>query len=326
MNIPLFDKLNFIAKIFIYWAFFQKKKNIYFVLLCCNLFIFSCSLQLQQFPGHYLIYTPRGLNDGSNKYPNGRFEDYKFYILNNYEQKLSQAQIVSQVDSNWYDPNNYSDISTRTVKLNQEYQTQYFAISTTGSPSNDTFGSCAEFQVYRGVDVENSRLERDSTNPWIATANNEYNNNDPTQGPASYALDGNTGTFWVTNWQDDADIEGVDSNIQFYLIIDLKEIRDFKAYSYLGRQDGNPRFITKCAFYSSLSNTNEEIIQKILNREYDTIHTFKHSSYIKHANLPRQISARFVAIQILEYDTRPSCAEFDLYSEFIPNASPFEDT
>ena len=277
------------------------------------------------------IYTPRGLNNNGTYHPNGRFEDYKFYILNSYEQDLSDAQIVSQVDSNWYDPTNYSDVSTRTVKLNQEYQTQYFAISTTGSPNDGSrrFGTCAEFQVYRGIDVENSRLERDSTNPWTATANSFYNNNDSTQGPPEYAIDGDTSTFWVTDWDGGVDIDknhGYNETTQFYLIVDLKEIRYFKSYSYLPRQDSPQRYVHKCAFYSSLSNTNEEIIQKILNREYDTIHTFKHSSYIKHANLPRRISARFVAIQTLVYDTRPSCAEFDLYSEFIPNASPVEDT
>ena len=152
--------------------------------------------------------------------------------------------------------------------------------------------------MYRGVDVENSSLQRDSNNPWTATVNSYYNGatGSEVKGPPSYAIDDDTGTFWVTNWTDGKDIDknhGFDENIQFYLIV------DFKAYSYLPRQDNTPRYIHKYVFYSSLSNTNEEIIQKITNREYDTIHTFKHCSYIKHANLPRQISARFFAIQAL---------------------------
>ena len=263
------------------------------------------------------VYYPR-LGTSTN----GRFDDYSFYILSSEDQDYRQLQPISKNET-FYDSSNRNDHSERNVYLGQEYTAQYFLIHSMGSGDTGNFGSCAEFQVFRGINADEiTGLRASATETWEATANSYYagESQSDVEGDPNYAIDGDTDTLWVTNYQNNADTSP-DPKVMFYLIIDLKRVTTFKSYSYLPRQeDDKPRYIHKCAFYFS-SISKEDIETKIQNRQFTTIHRFKHSKVMKYANLPAKVTAQFVAIQALEFDTRPSCAEFDLYNEFFPNPS-----
>jgi len=83
---------------------------------------------------------------------------------------------------------------------------------------------------------------------WKVTADSEET--DDQQAPASYAIDGDTATFWHTSWEP-APNDGLDAKLPHMLSVDLGTARVITGFSYLPRQNNANGRIKGWEFYLS---------------------------------------------------------------------------
>lgn len=91
------------------------------------------------------------------------------------------------------------------------------------------------FTINLGVEASTGGPEDDSRDYPVenitATAGSEYPGSSETDGPASWALDGNTDTWWHTDWSD-GHTSGIDER---WITLDLGSIQKIDGYRYYSR-------------------------------------------------------------------------------------------
>lgn len=108
------------------------------------------------------------------------------------------------------------------------------------------WSSVAELQL---LTTGNDQIPR--TN-WKVTADSEET--DDQQAPASYAIDGDTATFWHTSWEP-APNDGMDAKLPHMLRVDLGTAHVITGFSYLPRQNNANGRIKGWEFYLSKDGT-----------------------------------------------------------------------
>ncbi|WP_291764985.1 glycosyl hydrolase family 95 catalytic domain-containing protein [Blautia sp.] len=83
---------------------------------------------------------------------------------------------------------------------------------------------------------------------WTAVAGSEQNSG--TDGPASWAIDGNTGTIWHTNYSDPSKMPDILNNIRNDYTIDFGKDLVVGKFEYIPRQQQNGRILGYKIYYS----------------------------------------------------------------------------
>lgn len=102
-------------------------------------------------------------------------------------------------------------ITNTTVKVNEALRTTYYILK-----------AQPDFNDYPNYDRANWAI--------IGFSSQEANGEGPNNGRAIFALDGNTGTFWHTQWS------GGSPGPPHFLVIDMKEVKTLHGLSFVGRQ------------------------------------------------------------------------------------------
>lgn len=266
-------------------------------------------------------YMPRQSGD-----PNGRFRLYEFYVGHTEEELNEKILNSNYVSKGFID--HTSPLSTLVILTTSE-NGRFVALR---SLDHDTFGTCAEFNLYRdpyqptptpiAFYIDESRDKfwsgyKISRSGWTATANSEQTTTSKNEGPISNILDGNVNTIWHSRYNNN-EAGGHDdresSNDPFHFVVDLGRITAFRAFSYMPRNNGpNGRFPH---FDFFIANTRDELNTKMQSNNYSAtgdIDTSVASSTMAVFNYVE--TGRFVALRSSRNQRYGTCAEFNLYSD-----------
>ena len=160
-------------------------------------------------------YTPRQTGG-----TNGRFVEYWLYTGNTREIHDKNLENNYYIGHNEITYSSDSDRSTQYINLGKEYKARYVTIV---GRSGDKYGSCADFKLYCGHEV--NTLNR---NGWQIESNTEYSAR-----PIEEAIDGNLTTRWHSNYDNNGPIDSK----PYLITIDLGSSQEFQSFSYTPRQD-----------------------------------------------------------------------------------------
>lgn len=276
--------------------------------------------------------------------PNGRFRTYDFYVAQTLEELTRKINNCDYTAKGFID--HTSDKSTLVILPFTE-TARYIALR---SLNHDTFGTCAEFNLYSDpkgptptpmaffIDEERDKFwnsKRIDRSGWSITANSEQTTNAGNEGPIANILDGNTNTLWHSRYNNNG-AGGHDDRATntdpFEFKINLGQMTTFRAFSYMPRKTGDPngRF-RHYEFY--MAQTQDELNTKMQNNEYsakgDIDHTLALSTFVFFYKAEK---AQFIALRSLNHDSYGTCAEFNLFSDssdipkFTTNVSVNEQT
>jgi large repetitive protein len=123
---------------------------------------------------------------------------------------------------------------------------RYVRFEATSELAGEVWSSVAELQVFTTGDVALSR------SGWEITADSEET--DDQNAPASAAIDGDTATFWHTEWEPAPD-DVNDAALPHHLDIDLGSAQVITGFSYLPRQSNANGRVKDWKFYVSSNGT-----------------------------------------------------------------------
>ena len=123
---------------------------------------------------------------------------------------------------------------------------RYVRFEATSELAGAVWTAVAELEVFTTGDVALSRSS------WVITADSAET--DDEDSPASAAIDGDTATFWHTEWEPAPDNVN-DAELPHHLTIDLGSAQVITGFSYLPRQSRTNGRVKDWNFYVSTNGT-----------------------------------------------------------------------
>jgi hypothetical protein len=123
---------------------------------------------------------------------------------------------------------------------------RYAKLVATSELAGAVWSSVAELQI---MTTGNAAISRAN---WVVTADSEET--DDEMAPATNAIDGDTTTFWHTDWEPAPDNVN-DAPLPHSLTVDMATARPITGFSYLPRQDRTNGRIGNWEFYVSKDGT-----------------------------------------------------------------------
>ena len=129
-------------------------------------------------------------------------------------------------------------------------KTYVLPVGITGNPVKVREALRTTFYLVKAQPDFNDYSNYDRSN-WdiIGFSSQEANGEGPNNGKAIFALDGNSSTFWHTQWS------GASPGPPHYIIIDMKEVKTLHGVSFVGRQGDGSGKPNEVNIQVSLDNT-----------------------------------------------------------------------
>ena len=278
---------------------------------------------------------------------NGTVYDYKLYVsdtpFENVSSDKSAADIVNalgtaDIESSFDYSNDGNESTLKTYRFPKVLRGRYVLFVATRGKKVETSGSyasCAEF--YLANETENTTpTSKPLTNilnrsNWVITTSGECDDVQYNTGHADAIIDGNSETFWHSNFGGSNGSGDETRKLPQFFQVDLGSVQEFNALGYLPRSNFYNGVITSYKVYvsntpfESVTNNRSaaDVVNNLGTADYEGSFSYEGETVatLKTCQFPKMLKGRYVLFVAMESENSDygvayaCCAEFYLAKE-----------